>query len=1256
MKRFLCMLFALSLVVCLFFALPFNSSAISSATEDGLEVSITTDKDEYGANEDIQIHITVKNNNWHKVSGISIETLLPKGLELKGGDASLENISIAAGSFYTASVVAQYPEAILDNGNNDNDNEGTSGGSGGSNMSGNSNASSDDETNRRLTIILSIIGGIILIAVIALIIVLKPKKASEMMSLFLCLATLLSILPMGIFVQAMDLSMEVDKTILVKGEPYTISGKIEKEDATGEADPGYHTVIFTLNDGSDVIYESQMVPYGSFAKAPTNPERMDYTFNGWHLDSECTLPFDFTTPITQDTVLYASWSSPEDEDALFYGTSGGGTTFSISGIEMQESFVCVTINANSACTLYVEFLDENTDAVITSVSTQTPGYCELTPITVSVDTSLPEKYVIVGYLLDDYGDQLCNPFSCIKYTTAYELHSQQTVYDFYGDKVINFDESINKNYGVLCDDIIDVTVSDTVNKLYEYKEAISTLDDESDETEYNEYLIFENPDSVVSNLKVGDKIYIQSTQYLLKIASIETDEEGNVVILISKDVELSDFYKVLNVDMEIDVNEAQIEDTASEMVWDVIDAETSLTLQANIKYSPVPWLDMEGRFSGTGTVKVDVKYDLRLFRPDYFYISVVTELKINLDLDVKFVADNDDEVKEQSTRLTEIKLGKWTIPTGIPGLTVTAKPAALMEWEVSAGLTFEFNSKTTSGFSYCSDYGKQDIDKKERSVKVGLEGKVSLKIGPKVTLSVEFCKEVLKASLTCSAGIKMEGETELVFNDSVALIADSVHACSLCIEGEMGWYIEVNASLSYKIKGIIEGKIVDWDIVKLEGDFPQRTFYLSLINSSYSEFGGRIRFGRGECPNKAHRTEVIVKDSDGDELSNVDIVITDEAGRTVTSGKSKLTKYLHDGTYVVSCTVGGEEIRQDIEVNGSPQTITLQQQETGTLSGKICKASDRVTAVPGAKIEVYKDEVLYTTKYANNTGNYSINLAEGEYLVIISSEGFINFISHATVTVNVNTYMETFLMIQGEEGSTGVASGTVINSLTGEVASGVTLSVRERWNNNDENAETIATTITESNGYYSFELDIGNYTVMATKDGFTTSYFNIIVQPGTTSSQNGIITPVMAEGVGNQYLITLTWGENPRDLDSHLYGKPGNASNFHVYYRDQDEYIGGELICNLDYDDTSSYGPEHVTLTVDEDGVYYYYIHRYAGSGSLVTSEAQITVEQGNVLIARFNVPTDLDSYDYWNVFAIKDGRIIMNNTITDSPDTSYAD
>lgn len=247
--------------------------------------------------------------------------------------------------------------------------------------------------------------------------------------------------------------------------------------------------------------------------------------------------------------------------------------------------------------------------------------------------------------------------------------------------------------------------------------------------------------------------------------------------------------------------------------------------------------------------------------------------------------------------------------------------------------------------------------------------------------------------------------------------------------------------------------------------------------------------------------------------------------------------------------------------------------------------------------------------------------------------------------------METFLLIVGQEGELGTAGGKITNAMTGNGIAEANISVRTGWNNSDK-GDVIATSQTDVNGNYSLTLPLGNYTLTVSKEGYITGPVNIIVQQGITSDQNGSISPIIS---GDDYRIVLTWGQNPRDLDSHVSGTLSNGYDFHVYYSHKSQFDGEIEICNLDVDDTTSYGPETITLKATESTPYYYYIHHFAGSGNISNSEAIIKVYQGSELVAKINVPTDQGSGLYWNVFAIVDGKLILKNTITPTPDTSYA-
>ena len=68
-----------------------------------------------------------------------------------------------------------------------------------------------------------------------------------------------------------------------------------------------YTVTFNSNGGSEIV--SQKVTSGQTASKPADPAKDHFNFAGWFTDVECQTLFDFATPITAPTTLYAKWSS-----------------------------------------------------------------------------------------------------------------------------------------------------------------------------------------------------------------------------------------------------------------------------------------------------------------------------------------------------------------------------------------------------------------------------------------------------------------------------------------------------------------------------------------------------------------------------------------------------------------------------------------------------------------------------------------------------------------------------------------------------------------------------------------------------------------------------------------------------------------------------------------------------------------------------------------------------------------------------------
>lgn len=68
-----------------------------------------------------------------------------------------------------------------------------------------------------------------------------------------------------------------------------------------------YQVSFEMN-GHGKQVDPQTVGKNETATEPTNPEKSGYIFDGWYVDEAFTEKFDFNTPITKNTTLYAKWA------------------------------------------------------------------------------------------------------------------------------------------------------------------------------------------------------------------------------------------------------------------------------------------------------------------------------------------------------------------------------------------------------------------------------------------------------------------------------------------------------------------------------------------------------------------------------------------------------------------------------------------------------------------------------------------------------------------------------------------------------------------------------------------------------------------------------------------------------------------------------------------------------------------------------------------------------------------------------------
>ncbi|OJT20336.1 hypothetical protein BO221_30340 [Archangium sp. Cb G35] len=198
-----------------------------------------------------------------------------------------------------------------------------------------------------------------------------------------------------------------------------------------------------------------------------------------------------------------------------------------------------------------------------------------------------------------------------------------------------------------------------------------------------------------------------------------------------------------------------------------------------------------------------------------------------------------------------------------------------------------------------------------------------------------------------------------------------------------------------------------------------------------------------------------------------------------------------------------------------------------------------------------------------------------------------------------------------------------------------------------KNGEASIKGTTAADGTVRFEKPFGGaddsaVSLIVKKDG----YSNLVVKC-PCDGLSYAISPVMSQNLDGMRIV-LNWGAQPSDLDSHLV-----HPSTHVFYSAKK----GDL-ANLDVDDTTSYGPETVTLEKKKNGVKYLYaVHNYTegdkqGSVTLSNnSQAKVFVYVGSSLVRTFTPPKG-KAGNVWVVFGIGDnGEFYDINKFTDVKD-----
>lgn len=225
--------------------------AASFANQDGLTATLTSSKTTYAANEDIDLSLTVTNNNAYAVDGIQTLITLPDGITLKSGSLAQNVFSLAAGESKTNSAAFIKNVTVTPTENLDDTKSPQTG----------------DSSNMVIWLTLMFVsaGALVFLGVKN-----KKTKSNGILSLFLCFAILGAVgLPITANAASTQKSFTVFTDLKVDGKAVTVSAVITY------GYTAHNTVTVTNGNGSATYAEGDTVTI----TANTAPEGQHFT--GW---------------------------------------------------------------------------------------------------------------------------------------------------------------------------------------------------------------------------------------------------------------------------------------------------------------------------------------------------------------------------------------------------------------------------------------------------------------------------------------------------------------------------------------------------------------------------------------------------------------------------------------------------------------------------------------------------------------------------------------------------------------------------------------------------------------------------------------------------------------------------------------------------------------------------------------------------------------------------------------------------------------
>lgn len=800
------------------------------------------------------------------------------------------------------------------------------------------------------------------------------------------------------------------------------------------------------------------------------------------------------TPIEPET--------PEDDYAI--------TALEVTG----DQAAVVTVSTQNACQVTVSILDAGTKQPLYSTSVSADAQSETQQLTIPLEYSLPEYFIVKATLTDRAGTLLCNPFISMHHTKAYEQFEDLTVDSFPGDVVINFDNDPNQNFGVLAEGSVKLDSQATVDE-----KGIVTVTNASED--------------ICSTLEVGDVLYlptVETEDSLIKIAELQV-EGDTIKIVPEENVFLSDFYQVLKVDMSFGQAELQEElekiETAAlphSAVPSHTDGPTVFSAVETYAASTPDNTDTEYKFKfdsddfwesdakslahvvieGALMTSVKIEYDVELFGEDYIYQEIAVETAATGSIALSQRVSSNDPAFQNLTKFYPME---GNIPINIPGAALYIKAGGSFDFECEAGGSAigEFHFKT--GFIHDGDGNVQTINEKSSSFVPTLKGKVEFSFGPSAELGLRFCKDTLQVGITAGFAISAQAENDPTASWSPPGAKD-IHSCMFCVKGRVGPKLSLSLNGKYELSPKLHGTFLTLESAALigDGDF----FYSGGCQDTNSIYGGFPHFGMGTCRNHKYMVDFTVRDPDGAPLSGIPVTVsTNPTPVTVTAPGSE---YFYNGTYLAEANINEKTTQETFTVADGPQSVTLTAKNP-SISGTVTERIDsNEQPLSGVSVVFRKDdadgEILRTLTTGSNGSYQALNLRQGMYHITFSKDGY------ETKALQVDLKNDQQVNIVLAKVSSGLVNGTITDEVSHAPIPSVSVTA-------SQDSKIIASVQSDQNGCYTMTLPVGSYQILFSKAGYNEKTDSLTIVPGQPAQLNPVLTPI-----AGSLSVTVTDGAN----------------------------------------------------------------------------------------------------------------------------------